>query len=96
MVVVPSVIYKDYEEPLANSCLEGMAAGVPVIASGIGGLNDFIEDRVNGLLVPQNNPEKLAKQSLLSQKFRGTADSCHEFQFCYKDKSENVGRPCLS
>jgi len=65
VAVIPSVSYKDYEEPLSNSCLEAMASGVPVIASAIGGLKDFIDDGVNGLLVPENNPEKLAESITL-------------------------------
>ena len=65
VVVIPSVTHKGYEEPLASSCLEGIAAGVPVIASAIGGLKDFIKDRVNGLLVPQNDPQELARAILM-------------------------------
>lgn len=61
VVVVPSVAYKNYEEPLSNVPLEAMAAGVPVVASNIGGLKDTIKHKQNGLLVEQNNPNELAE-----------------------------------
>lgn len=61
VVVVPSVAYKNYEEPLSNVPLEAMAAGVPVVASNIGGLKDSVKHKQNGLLVEQDNANELAK-----------------------------------
>ena len=46
-VVVPSRCY----EGQPRIILEAFAAGVPVIASRIGGLPELVEDGVNGLLV---------------------------------------------
>jgi len=46
--------------------LEAFAAGIPVIASRVGGIPDIIEEKVNGLLVETDSPEQLAsKISLL-------------------------------
>lgn len=41
--------------------LEGMAAGIPVIASKVGGIPEIIEDHKSGILVPPQNPEKIAE-----------------------------------
>jgi glycosyltransferase involved in cell wall biosynthesis len=38
-----------------------MAFGLPVIGSHIGGIPDLVEDGRSGLLVPPNNPVRLAE-----------------------------------
>lgn len=48
-------------EGMSNALLEAMAAGLPCIATRISGNTDLIEDGVNGLLVPPENPEALAR-----------------------------------
>jgi phosphatidylinositol alpha-1,6-mannosyltransferase len=40
--------------------LEAMAFGKPIVAAAAGGATDLVENDVNGLLVPANNPEQLA------------------------------------
>ena len=40
--------------------LEAMALGTPIVAAAAGGATDLVENDVNGLLVPPNNPEQLA------------------------------------
>ena len=40
--------------------LEGISAGVPVVATGVGGVPDIVEDGVTGLLVPAGDPGSLA------------------------------------
>lgn len=53
--VLPSL-----SEAFPNSAIEAMAAGLPVIASAVGGLLDLIEPSRTGLLVPAADAEALA------------------------------------
>jgi glycosyltransferase involved in cell wall biosynthesis len=41
--------------------LEALSCETPVVASAVGGIREIIKNDVNGLLVPPNDPEKLAK-----------------------------------
>ena len=47
-------------ENLANTVLESLACGTPVIAFDVGGMPDAIEHRVNGYLAPPFNTEAFA------------------------------------
>jgi glycosyltransferase involved in cell wall biosynthesis len=63
-VVVPST----YADPLPNTALEGASAGLPVVASAVGGLPEIVRDGVTGRLVPPRDADALA------QALRGLAD----------------------
>lgn len=54
-VVIPS-----HSEGSPNVLLEAMAAGVPVIATAVGGIPEIVSDGREALLVPSHSPEALA------------------------------------
>lgn len=47
-------------EAFPNGAIEAMAAGLPVVASAVGGLLDLVETGRTGILVPPSDPEPLA------------------------------------
>ncbi|RKD23825.1 hypothetical protein BEP19_05190 [Ammoniphilus oxalaticus] len=47
-------------EGLGLNVLEAMAASIPVVVTGVGGILDFVEDEVNGLLVPLRSSTDIA------------------------------------
>ncbi|HTW32196.1 MAG TPA: glycosyltransferase [Candidatus Sulfotelmatobacter sp.] len=48
-------------ESLSNVILESMAAGVPVVATAVGGTPELVKDGETGLLVPAGNDQKLVE-----------------------------------
>ncbi|MEI6246747.1 MAG: glycosyltransferase family 4 protein, partial [Acidobacteriota bacterium] len=48
-------------EAFGTAAIEAMAAGLPVIASDVGGLRDFVESGVNGFRVPSQQAQPLAE-----------------------------------
>jgi glycosyltransferase involved in cell wall biosynthesis len=53
-----------HQEGFSNALLEGMAAGLPMIATTVGGNAEAVQDSLTGLLVPPKDPDRLA-QALL-------------------------------
>ena len=47
-------------ESFGVAALEALAHGKPVIATNVGGIPEIVEDEVNGLLIPADDPESLA------------------------------------
>jgi len=49
-----------HEEGFSNAVLEGMAAGLPMVVTDVGGNAEAVIDGVTGYVVPAHNPELLA------------------------------------
>jgi glycosyltransferase involved in cell wall biosynthesis len=62
-------------EGLPLALLEAMMAGLPVIATRVQGVEEVIENGVQGFLVPLENPEELAKSIL---KLLSKPDQCRQ------------------
>lgn len=55
LLAVPS-----HTEGSPNVVLEGMAAGLPIAATAVGGVPEILEDGLTGLIVPPRNPDAMA------------------------------------
>jgi glycosyltransferase involved in cell wall biosynthesis len=53
VVVVPSV----YADPLPRAVIEGMALGKPIVAFGVGGIGEMLDEGVEGTLVRGTPPD---------------------------------------
>lgn len=83
LFVLPSV-----SEGSPNALLESMAAGVPIVATNVGGVPEIVNDGESAILVPPANVDLLAKSMLalledrpLAKQFAGAAfdKACRTF-----------------
>jgi glycosyltransferase involved in cell wall biosynthesis len=60
LVAADAFVLPSRHEGLPISLLEGMAAGLPSVATAVGGIPGLVEDGVSGLLVAPDSPDQLA------------------------------------
>ena len=76
VVVVPCVVAADgNRDGLPTVLIEAMALGVPVISTAVTGIPELVEDGLTGRIVPERNPETLARaiQAVLDDPDRARA-----------------------
>lgn len=61
MALLEVFVLSSHLEGLGTSVLDAQAAGVPVVATAVGGVPEMLEDGVNGWLVPARDPVALAE-----------------------------------
>jgi glycosyltransferase involved in cell wall biosynthesis len=55
------LLLPSWEEPFGRAVAEGMAMGVPVAATSVGGPREILDDGVEGLLLPPQDPDAWAR-----------------------------------
>ncbi len=65
-------VFPTHGECLGIAAIEAMAAGLPVIATSVGGVPEVVEDGLNGLMIPLNDPSSIgsAVRALLADPTR--------------------------
>ena len=86
VVVIPSVQMNGFEEGSSIFSLEAMAMKKPVIASNVGGFRDSIVDCENGILVPDKDPNAIAKNVLKLVKNHVLEDELGKNAYAYVKK----------
>jgi glycosyltransferase involved in cell wall biosynthesis len=75
LVASDLMVLTSLEEGLPNVILEGMAAGLPVIATAVGGNPELVVDGVTGILIQSGDPNALAEGILRLETDRALAAS---------------------
>ena len=84
-------------EGISITILESMAAGKPVVATNVGGNPEVVKDGVTGYLVPQENPNELAKKIIhllrnpkLAERMGNAGRTLVEKEYSYERMAEET------
>jgi glycosyltransferase involved in cell wall biosynthesis len=85
---VDLLVHPANQEPFGRVLLEASAAGVPIVATNVGGTSEIVIDRTTGHLVPPRDPRALAQaviavltNKMESKRFRENGRSRAESEF---------------
>lgn len=91
------LVHPAHQEPFGRVLLEASAAGVPIVATNVGGTSEIVVDGVTGFLVPRADPNALAMsviQMLTNQhaadQMRKAARQRAEQQFSISTAAQNL------
>ena len=92
---VDILMHTSGEEALGTSIIDALKYGIPVVASNVGGINEILEDKKNGLLAEANNPDSfyILVSKILDEKGLYEALSDHAYSSIAKfDKAIMIGK----
>ena len=61
LAAADSLVLSSAWEGLPNAAMEAMAAGLPVVATRVGGVPELVDDGRTGLVVPPGDPDEMAR-----------------------------------
>jgi glycosyltransferase involved in cell wall biosynthesis len=63
ILVFPSIVAKSGDtEGVPVTIMEGMASGIPIIATDVGGVKDIVKNNINGILIEEKNSKQIAEK----------------------------------
>jgi len=85
-------ILPSHQEGFSNSLLEGMACGLPMIATNVGGNPEAIINNENGFIVPPNDPNRLGEKILDLAMNKGLREKFGKNSYNYVKKNFSIDR----
>ena len=80
------MVHPANQEPFGRVLLEASAAGVPIIATNVGGTSEIVLDSITGRLIPPKDPIALAKAVIKS--LTGKTES-QQFRHAARERALN-------
>jgi glycosyltransferase involved in cell wall biosynthesis len=93
LAAADAMVSSSWWEGMPNAVMEGMAMGLPVVATEVGGIPELVESGVTGLTVPARDPASLSQamasvmqmdeevRSALGRRARATLEKRHSWGF---------------
>ncbi|AWL11659.1 D-inositol-3-phosphate glycosyltransferase [Saliniradius amylolyticus] len=87
-----AVVLPSYHEGVPNVVLEAMAAGVPVVATEVGGIPEVLDRELCGLLIPPQDAAAVAKalQGVLKHSWSSEAIKAYSQRFSWQENRKGL------